>query len=96
MGTQNGIQVAYVKITVTDQKDEVIFYSSDPIEIEKQNLNGLGLNCIIDIDGLEYNVTKLSISIFSTPMDYEFGIDLNENSLRGRKIPYLCDIKIMV
>lgn len=84
----------FVRITVSNQKGEILFYSSDPLEIGKQNLNGLGNKCYIDIDGKRYIIDDLSISVFSSPMDFKYGSDLIQEKFRGREIPYLCDIKI--
>lgn len=84
----------FVRITVTNQNGEMLFYSSDPLEIGMQNLNGLGNNCFIDIDGMQYIIADFSVSVLSSPMNTVYGLDLIKDNYRGREIPFLCDIKI--
>lgn len=84
----------FVKITVTSVTGAILFCSSDPKEIEKQNLNGLEYKSLIDIDSKEYIVENLSISIFSMPITSNYGANLFQEH-RGREIPYIVDIKIM-
>lgn len=87
-------QNPFVLITVKNYKNEVIFFSSDPAEISKQNLNGLAKSAYIDIDSQQYIISELSITILTKPIDFKYGIDLSGNEHRGVATPYICDIKI--
>lgn len=87
----------FVQINVKNSKGEVLFYSSDPLEIGKHNFKGLKLGCYISINKQNYIIKELDvIGLGSSPMDYKYGTDSDINFYVGRKIPFLCNIKIIV